>query len=488
MEKKVMLLLAGVAILLPALNTACVLEPMDGLDRTHSFDPRSPEYQGYHTVDHPDQIRAHITEGAQILWPELVVSEVLGATGYQLQIAADRSFSEDAILYYGAVHQGNVMQPLVDAGLISGTQYYWRGRAIRTTPGAWTEPRSFTMESVTGMSPADGSTISVVRPTVRWNAVGGATGYQLQFARSTDSLHGGDVRSTSGTSMRFPFELSRSEPVSHWRIRAVNADDDLLGGWSTSATISLQHHAIDIGGAVAHFTFDRRDLDGANLIDLTGTRNARTVDIEPGQEAINGEGFGFNGSTAYLALGSSGDNPFRLYSSISQVIVVRPAESTEVMPIFDYGIQTADVNQLNYGYRVRLVNGKEVSMRVQQAVSFETDGGVINRGEWRTGLEIAPNQWNKIILRRSDRRAEVRLVTENGSDETAIITYNGSPFIRWRSTNYAFIGAERHASGAEPTLFFDGKISEFVLFDRYLTDAEVEEYARTPGAYISRPE
>lgn len=238
MVKKVILLLVGVATLLLALTTACVLESMEGLERTHSFDPGSPDYQGYHTVDHPDQVQAHITEGAQILWPEFVVSEVLGATGYQLQIAADRSFPEDAILYHGEVHQGNVMQPLVDAGLVGGTQYYWRGRAIRTTHGAWTEPRSFTMESATGMSPVNDETYEAnTRPGFSWGEVEGAVSYEIQIADSAAGVAAAEGVSTT-TPAYTPEAALTNNHTHYWRVRAVNTDGH-RSGWSRTFSVTI---------------------------------------------------------------------------------------------------------------------------------------------------------------------------------------------------------------------------------------------------------
>jgi hypothetical protein len=211
------------------------------------------------------------------------------------------------------------------------------------------------------------------------------------------------------------------------------------------------------------------------------------VNVTTGVAAINGEGILFDGETSYLALGSSGSNPFQFDSDFSQILVIKPEQSEERMALFDYGIQTADVSYYNYGYRIHLINGTEISIRVEQAVDFNTSAGTINRGVWDTGVEIVPEKWNAIILRRSSTRAEVRRVTEDGVDDSAVLTYSGSSFGSWRSANYVFIGAEDHATGEAPTDHFKGVMSEFVLFDRYLTDAEVDLYATTQGAFVSRP-
>jgi hypothetical protein len=79
------------------------------------------------------------------------------------------------------------------ARLISGTEYYWRVRAIGPIKSPWSEVWSFTsalaeelrspLSDTSGMSPSCGAADVPIKPSFCWQAVEGATGYELILAR-----------------------------------------------------------------------------------------------------------------------------------------------------------------------------------------------------------------------------------------------------------------------------------------------------------------
>ncbi len=123
----------------------------------------------------------------------LTWSSVLGADQYKLYVNTQSNFLGTAII--NGVDQGDV-QTDTPGGLTDNTTYYWKvvPRNIAssdTRTESDVEVRSFTttQQSVTGISPATGSTAIAINPTLSWPAATGADKYRLEV--NTDAGFGG---------------------------------------------------------------------------------------------------------------------------------------------------------------------------------------------------------------------------------------------------------------------------------------------------------
>lgn len=120
------------------------------------------------------------------------------------------------------------------------------------------------------MSPADGSTTTDARPVVRWDAVDGATGYQLQFALSSGAVSGADLQSTSATSVSFPFDLEAGD-IAYWRVRAV-VSTETHGLWSMVHQLRFEQIPVPQDGLLSEYLF------AGNAVDTSGNGNHGIVD------------------------------------------------------------------------------------------------------------------------------------------------------------------------------------------------------------------
>jgi hypothetical protein len=127
---------------------------------------------------------------------------------------------------------------IVVDGLIPGTEYFWKVRVACDSPqvSKWSELRSFdtALSSILNLcSPICGSSDIVPTTNYSWDAVLGATGYELQVvAASAD----GTVDWTGATSYNSTTNAFASIPglqystVYYWRVRAVS--DGVYSAWS----------------------------------------------------------------------------------------------------------------------------------------------------------------------------------------------------------------------------------------------------------------
>jgi hypothetical protein len=82
------------------------------------------------------------------------------------------------------------------ARLISGTEYYWRVRAVEPIKSPWSEVWSFSsalaeelwtpLANTSGMSPSCGASDVPIKPSFCWQSVEGATGYEFVLARDEE--------------------------------------------------------------------------------------------------------------------------------------------------------------------------------------------------------------------------------------------------------------------------------------------------------------
>jgi phosphodiesterase/alkaline phosphatase D-like protein len=176
-------------------------------------------------------------------------SLVAGATGYNLDVATDASFTSP-VSGYNNLSVGAVLTYAV-TGLASNTPYYYR---VRATNAGGTSGNSNTINPTTAPAPPTttaATNIASTSFTANWNASTGATGYRLDV--STDSLFGGGFvsgynnLSVTGTSQSVT-GLSGSTRY-HYRVRAVNGS--LVSDNSNTTSLTTLPNAPGIPTATA---------------------------------------------------------------------------------------------------------------------------------------------------------------------------------------------------------------------------------------------
>jgi hypothetical protein len=119
--------------------------------------------------------------------------------------------------------------------LLANTLYTWRVRAIDAAGNisAWSTPRSFT---TAGTDVPTRNRFATSTPTLTWNPVSGATGYEIQVDNQAaftspeyqnNALLAGDRQVTTAP---------LPDGLYYWRVRAKRADGT-WGAWSAVDTI-----------------------------------------------------------------------------------------------------------------------------------------------------------------------------------------------------------------------------------------------------------
>ena len=93
------------------------------------------------------------------------------------------------------------------------------------------------MESdlISGQSPADGSSSPDTTPSFSWNAVPGATGYELRIADSKGELASASSVSVTSTT-HTPTSALASGQTHYWQVRAKKGVDQ-YGAWSEAHSL-----------------------------------------------------------------------------------------------------------------------------------------------------------------------------------------------------------------------------------------------------------
>ena len=170
--------------------------------------------------------------------PTLSWDAVPGAAGYELQLG-------DSLAGLGNASSisvtGSSYTPT--SALTNEQTHYWQVRAKDGAGqfGDWSDAHSLRVEwgAVSGLSPADGASTTDTTPTFSWNAVPGATGYELQLGDRLAGLESSPIQSVMGASYT-PVSALTNEQTHYWRVRAVDWDGQ-KGAWSAvhSLTVSI---------------------------------------------------------------------------------------------------------------------------------------------------------------------------------------------------------------------------------------------------------
>jgi hypothetical protein len=162
-------------------------------------------------------------------------SAVTGATRYQLEVIR----VSDGFVFKN-LELSNTTSASQSGFPNDGTEYRWRVRAGNAHAwGAWTAYRNFSsgvvLPAPTLSSPANNSAISGTSVLFRWNEVSGASKYQLEVFRGTESVPFKDVI-VGNLNMSEQFGFLRDGTQYRWRVRAGNNTG--WGAWSGYFTLT----------------------------------------------------------------------------------------------------------------------------------------------------------------------------------------------------------------------------------------------------------
>ncbi len=116
--------------------------------------------------------------------------------------------------------------------------HYWRVRAVNTNGqhAAWSSVYSLQVSwgTISGISPTDDGSTTDTTPTLSWDSVDGAAGYELRY---TTTAGGSDIASVTvhtvtapTTEYQYPSSLNVGDTL-FWQVRTKDGDDQ-YGAWS----------------------------------------------------------------------------------------------------------------------------------------------------------------------------------------------------------------------------------------------------------------
>jgi hypothetical protein len=164
---------------------------------------------------------------------------VAHVTGYQIQISPDRNFNGTTV--------DTVITSNTYTHNLHSAEWYWRVRGLDYHTGYWSDVQRFTvafLATPTLTAPANNTTFSVTNTAIRtqtyqWNAVAGATSYNIQISTRADfDLSDYIIISTNVSSTSYTYQASAA--TYYWRVRANKS-----GGFSAwSAPFAITFNAV----------------------------------------------------------------------------------------------------------------------------------------------------------------------------------------------------------------------------------------------------
>jgi hypothetical protein len=159
------------------------------------------------------------------------------AAAYEVQLATNSAFT------VGAQLSAHTSSPYSFASPLSEGKYYWRVRGINSNDqaGAWSAIGSFTVDLSAPAFPVITKPLPSAEargaPVFAWNAVSGATRYQIQIDESGGNF---DVPAyDSGLITRTNLTAAFSSPGSwKWRLRAQDAAGN-FSSWTAERDITI---------------------------------------------------------------------------------------------------------------------------------------------------------------------------------------------------------------------------------------------------------
>ena len=237
-------------------------------------------------------------------------------------------------------------------------------------------------------------------------------------------------------------------------------------------TIPLESQVVE-NGLVSYWSFDTADVRGKTVIDLVGGNDGTIVGDPKHVKGKIGEAFEFGGdpdvidvpSPANGSLDFDGEQDF---SMMAWIKVDKPPEMG--------GGQSTIVSKGDGGGNARIL-WKIVGTKIQVTIANEGGGGP--KIDFNSVSDIVDGKWHHVIFvaDRSDATLiyiDGELDAEGGASEGTDVTTE-SPL---------FLGASVRI-GKTTRRYFEGLIDEVGIYNRVLTDNEIQINLKSQGLAVS---
>ena len=395
--------------------------------------------------------------------PTLTWNASTGATAYRVQVSVSSSFSTTVYDQSNLVGTSQAM-----SGLVYSMLYYWR---VNASNGGGTSAYSSVWNFTTAapppppsapvlVIPASGATGVLTSPTLTWNASTGATAYQVQVSTVAD--FSSMTINQSVTASPYAASGLASNTLYYWRVNASNG-----GGTSAYSSVWSFTTVTIPAGLVAAYAFD--EGSGTTVTDASGHGLTGTiVGATWTTSGKYGNALSFDGSSSYVDLG----NPTALQLTGSMTLsawvkaAANPADDGQIIAKSDntsgWQLKTSpDTGPHTFGVGVSPSSTSLIqrySTTVRSLSTWYHVAGVYN-ATTKT-LDIYVNG-----------------VLDNGSLTGTV------PAAQFNASVNANIG--RRTGG----FYFNGIIDEVQIYNRALTQAEIQTAMTTPlGALTSPPQ
>ena len=186
--------------------------------------------------------------------PMLSWTAVPGAAGYEVRIADSQAGLDSAS---SASVTDSSHRP--SSALTNLQTHYWQVRAGDSGGqyGPWSAGQSLKVEwgTISGQSPIDGGSTTNIMPTLSWNAVPDAAGYEVQLADSEAGVETSQTQSVTDRSYTPLSALAKGQTF-YWRVRAVD-EAGKKGAWSVVIAVQIAYSIGDTGPAGGIVFYDK---------------------------------------------------------------------------------------------------------------------------------------------------------------------------------------------------------------------------------------
>ncbi|HUN07214.1 MAG TPA: VWA domain-containing protein [Aggregatilineales bacterium] len=175
------------------------------------------------------------------------VTYAFGAVTYDIQIATNAAFTTGLV-----TNPAPLGVTTFTPGTLTDGLKYWRVRAVNSlnVAGAWSVARAFTIDTVAPATPmqagpAHASSQANRRPVISWEAVTGATQYQLALNTSDTTAAPQNFIVFSGNALSYTPPSPLLLQTYYWQVRALDAAGN-ASPWSPVANFSVTSPSTDV--------------------------------------------------------------------------------------------------------------------------------------------------------------------------------------------------------------------------------------------------
>ena len=302
-------------------------------------------------------------------------------------------------------------------------------------------------ETVTDLSPTDGTALVTVRPTLRWKAVDGAIKYYVQLALDDEDLESTPMTEVLEAAYS-PSENLMDGVVYRWRVRAVNATNQ-LGPWSVVSSLSVGKNWLSKETALGVI---RNTTDGSvkYQIEISDNREALDGFVQEEDSLID--------KKTYYAIFKDADGEDAPWSAV-YMLSVGWSEDISGLGITDDAvaslslqIEYSQLGGVNYLGMLSASRAELESMASDRAILSNMPSGAIGTSFYWHVREVKEDElagsWSKVNTLVLD---DILEAVSGLSPEDGSITADTTPALSWSETSGA-VGYQVRMADSEPGL------------------------------------